>query len=77
MRRASHMSMVVGLLACVTLGGGVFTAWTTAAAYVVLLGVLMLRRFRAGGWKSLRVIEPHVPEMDEPPSGAPAGAEPA
>jgi hypothetical protein len=27
-------------------------------AYVVLLGLLMMRRFRAGRWKSLRVIEP-------------------
>lgn len=43
---------------CVLLPGGVYLAWSTATAYVLLLGLLMLRRFRAGGWKSLRVIEP-------------------
>ncbi len=49
---------------CLYGGGGVYTAWCTASAYVVLLGLLMLRRFRAGRWKELRVIEPHVPEFD-------------
>ena len=51
-------------LLCVFLGGGVRTAWSTATAYVILLGILMFRRFRAGGWKSLRVIEPHAPDLD-------------
>jgi MATE family multidrug resistance protein len=45
-------------LLCVRLGAGVYVGWTAASAYVVLLGLLMLRRFRAGGWRSLRVIEP-------------------
>jgi MATE family multidrug resistance protein len=49
---------------CLRAGGGVYTAWCTASAYVVLLGLLMMRRFRAGAWKDLRVIEPHVPELD-------------
>jgi MATE family multidrug resistance protein len=49
--------LVPGFVACVLLGGGVYVAWTTATAYVVLLGLLMRRRFVAGGWKSLRVIE--------------------
>jgi MATE family multidrug resistance protein len=49
---------------CVFLGAGLRTAWSTATAYVVCLGILMLRRFRAGGWKSLRVIEPHAPDLD-------------
>ena len=44
-------------LACTVLGGGVYTAWTFASAYVFLLGLLLLRRFRAGRWKTLRVIE--------------------
>ncbi len=44
-------------LGCVLLPGGVYLAWSTATAYVLLLGLLMLRRFRAGGWKTLRVIE--------------------
>jgi len=48
-------------VACVALGGGVYLAWSTASAYVVLLGLLMVRRFRAGRWKSLRIIEEGAP----------------
>lgn len=43
---------------CVHLGAGVYYAWAVASLYVVLLGVLMRRRFRAGHWRGLRVIEP-------------------
>jgi MATE family multidrug resistance protein len=43
---------------CVLLGAGAYFAWTTASLYVLLLGLLMRRRFRAGHWKSMRVIEP-------------------
>jgi MATE family multidrug resistance protein len=49
---------------CVLGGGGVYTAWWAASAYVVALGLLMYRRFRAGRWKALRVIEPHAPGLD-------------
>jgi len=31
----------------------------------VCLGLLMLRRFQQGGWKALRVIEPHAPALRE------------
>jgi multidrug resistance protein, MATE family len=50
-------------LACTYLGAGIYVAWTAASGYVVVLGLFMLRRFRAGAWKALRVIE-----------AAPAGA---
>jgi len=43
---------------CLVLGAGVYFAWTVASGYVFLLGLLMRRRFRAGHWKSMRVIEP-------------------
>jgi MATE family multidrug resistance protein len=43
---------------CVRLGAGVYFAWTLASGYVLLLGLLMRRRFRAGHWRSMRVIEP-------------------
>jgi len=52
-------------LLCVRLGFGAYVAWTTASAYVVCLGLLMLRRFQQGGWKALRVIEPHAPALRE------------
>jgi MATE family multidrug resistance protein len=42
---------------CLLLGRGVYFAWCLATLYVFLLGILMRRRFRAGHWKSLRVIE--------------------
>jgi MATE family multidrug resistance protein len=42
---------------CVVLGAGVYFAWSMASLYVLLLGLLMRRRFRAGHWKSMRVIE--------------------
>lgn len=59
-------------VACVVLGAGLHAAWAAASAYVVVLGLLMLRRFRAGRWKSLRVIEPHVPELDAGGAAEPA-----
>jgi MATE family multidrug resistance protein len=57
-------------VACVLLGGGVYVAWSAASAYVILLGLLMLRRFRQGRWRGMRVIEARPPgletEMAEP-----------
>ncbi|HXB55169.1 MAG TPA: MATE family efflux transporter [Vicinamibacteria bacterium] len=51
-------------VACVLLGGGVYVAWTAASAYVILLGLLMLRRFRQGRWRAMRVIEALPPELE-------------
>jgi len=56
--------LVPGFVLCVLLGAGVYVAWCTATAYVVCVGLLMFRRFHAGGWKSLRVIEPQAPGID-------------
>lgn len=42
---------------CVWLDLGLYAAWSAATAYVMFLGLLMLRRFRAGRWKSLRIVE--------------------
>jgi MATE family multidrug resistance protein len=50
--------LVPAWVGCVVLGAGVYFAWTTASLYVLLLGLLMRRRFRAGHWKAMRVIEP-------------------
>jgi Na+-driven multidrug efflux pump len=49
---------------CVHLGAGIYTAWTTASAYCFMVGLLMRRRFRKGRWKSMRVIETPVVEME-------------
>jgi MATE family multidrug resistance protein len=50
--------LVPAWVGCVLLGAGVYFAWTMGSLYVVMLGLLMRRRFRAGHWKSVRVIEP-------------------
>jgi MATE family multidrug resistance protein len=50
--------LVPAWVGCVVLGAGAYFAWTTASLYVLLLGLLMRRRFRAGHWKAMRVIEP-------------------
>jgi len=58
--------LVPAYLWCVRGSGGVFAAWTCASAYVILLGLLMLRRFLSGRWKSMRVIESaHPPALLE------------
>jgi MATE family multidrug resistance protein len=41
-------------------GGGLLAAWAAPSVYIVLLGLLMLRRFRGGRWRAMRVIEPDV-----------------
>jgi len=61
----SWTTMIVpAWVACVVAGGGVYAAWTAASAYIVLLGLLLRRRFRAGGWKGLRVTEPRLIEVE-------------
>ena len=45
-------------------GGGLLAAWVAPTVYVLVLGVLMMRRFRAGRWKGLRVIEPGPADLD-------------
>jgi MATE family multidrug resistance protein len=55
--------LLPGYVGCVVLGGGIYVAWSAASAYVILLGLLMVRRFRAGGWKSLRVIAERPPGL--------------
>jgi MATE family multidrug resistance protein len=51
------------LWACAWLAPGpaLHVSWCAATAYVLGIGVMMRRRFRAGAWKTLRVIEAHAP----------------
>lgn len=64
--------LVPAYVACVLMDGGAYIAWTTASAYVVCLGILMLRRFRAGRWKGLLVIERPTPSFAELNPAGPA-----
>jgi multidrug resistance protein, MATE family len=56
--------LVPAYLACIVGGAGVYVAWTTASTYIVFLGILMVRRFQAGRWRALRVIEPLVTDLE-------------
>jgi MATE family multidrug resistance protein len=40
---------------------GLYWAWAFASAYIIALGLTFLLRFRAGKWKSMRVIEMAAP----------------
>jgi MATE family multidrug resistance protein len=59
------VSMLLGwgtlLLPCVValvyFDAGVYTLWAFMCGYLILLGIVFYRRFRAGRWKSMRVIE--------------------
>jgi len=57
--------MVVPAWAAWQFGWGLYWAWAFASAYIVLLALTMLLRFRQGKWRTMRVIE------------APAAAAPA
>jgi MATE family multidrug resistance protein len=59
------VSMLLGwgtlLLPCVValvyFDAGVYTLWAFMCGYLILLGMVFYRRFRAGRWKSMRIIE--------------------
>jgi MATE family multidrug resistance protein len=59
-------------VACIVFGAGVYVAWTAASAYVVLLGLLEMRRFQQGRWRSLRIVEPGLRELDPMAAAEPA-----
>jgi MATE family multidrug resistance protein len=42
---------------------GIYGAWVAASAYVFCVGTLLFLRFRAGRWKTLRVIESGPPAL--------------
>jgi multidrug resistance protein, MATE family len=56
--------LIPAAAACLVLGAGVYVAWTAASAYVVLIGLILMRRFRGGRWRSLRIVEPALPDLD-------------
>jgi MATE family multidrug resistance protein len=63
--------MVLPTWAAWQFGWGLYWAWAFGSAYIIALGVTYLLRFRAGKWKSMRVIEHAAPEQPA------AAAEPA
>jgi MATE family multidrug resistance protein len=57
--------MVLPTWAAWRFGWGLYWAWSFASAYVIALGCIFLLRFRAGRWKTMRVIEP-ARELPDP-----------
>jgi MATE family multidrug resistance protein len=53
-------------VACVVYGYGLYVGWLAATAYVLGLSVAMCVRFRRGGWKRLRVVEPMLTNDSAP-----------
>ena len=64
--------MVVPTWAAWHYGWGLYWAWAFASAYVISLAGVFLLRFRAGKWKSMRVIEA-APVVEPPAQPAAAG----
>jgi len=58
-------------VALIVLGGGLYTAWTICAVYVMVLALAFFVRFRGGKWKSMRVIEKAPPSLPPAVSEAP------
>jgi MATE family multidrug resistance protein len=55
---------------CVVLNQGLYIAWIWLTLYVCIIGLLFLKRFLGGKWKSMRVIDttPHIPPSITPPA---------
>jgi MATE family multidrug resistance protein len=53
----------------------VYLVWALATAYVVLLGLVMLRRFLGGKWRTMRVIEEAPPRLVPRPAVPPTDVE--
>lgn len=76
---AAWSLMVIPTIVARELGAGLYTFWTFATGYLVVLAFVFVWRFWQGKWRTMRVIEaaPILDEMDTPqPADAPA-AEPA
>jgi MATE family multidrug resistance protein len=67
--------MVVPSWAAWYYGWGIYWAWTFASVYVIALGFTFLLRFRAGKWKTMRVIEQAPTEMPPEPTLTPVPVE--
>lgn len=53
------LSIFIGgsFIILILLQGGIYAAWGIVTAYIILLGLIFLIRFRGGKWKDMRVIE--------------------
>jgi MATE family multidrug resistance protein len=54
--------MVIPTYLVVVNGGSLYWAWIFASCHIVAMTICFWLRFRTGKWKSMRVIEPGLPE---------------
>ena len=54
-------------------GGHLLGSWSACTAYIVLIGLVMMARFRSGKWKGMKVIETSV--LEEPVEAEPPDSE--
>lgn len=50
---------------------GILSAWWFITGYVTSLGTVFFARFRAGVWRTMRVIEPMAAEIELPQTTTP------
>jgi MATE family multidrug resistance protein len=62
--------MVLPTWIAVETRANLYWAWTCATSYVISLALVFLWRFCQGKWKTLRLIEPAVIEVEQPPAAA-------
>ena len=60
--------MVIPTFLVVEYGGNLYTAWGFASLYVICVAACCWLRFRSGVWKTMRVIEPGLPEVEPGPA---------
>lgn len=65
----AHGLFLLALVVCDGLRLGLYAEWTVATVFVLAVALVWLRRFSAGGWRHIRVIEPAEPAW---PAGEPA-----
>jgi MATE family multidrug resistance protein len=53
--------MVIPTYLVVVNGGSIYWAWAFVTAHIIVMSVCFWLRFRAGKWKSMRVIEQTPP----------------
>lgn len=54
---SAFVLVIPSFIALALLDGGIYTAWSIASIYAILLGLAFMFRFLGGKWKSMRVIE--------------------
>ena len=72
----SPLPVLAGWLGITQFGWGLLWCWVVITTWVCVMGTVFLVRFLQGRWRTMRVIEPEVPEEAAVPSPVPPVAVP-